>query len=64
MKNLFEKRDKSTWIFLAAVFVFITAWAVIQPFNSSPDESMRYDIVKYLVNHGTVAGWKGSGDPQ
>ena len=54
MKNLFAKRDKSTWIFLAAVFIFITAWAVIQPFNSSPDESMRYDIVKYLVNHGTL----------
>ena len=32
-------------VFLAAVFVFYTAWAVIQPFNVSPDEQMRYQIV-------------------
>ncbi len=39
-------------IFLAGVFVFLLCWACVQPLNVSPDESMRYDIVKFIVQNG------------
>jgi hypothetical protein len=29
----------------------MTGWVVVQPFNVSPDEGMRYKIVEYLVQH-------------
>lgn len=40
--------------YLGFVFVLILSWMVIQPLNASPDELMRYDIVEYLVEHGTL----------
>lgn len=52
-----KKLEKQTWIkiiFLGLVFVFLTAWAVVQPLNASPDESMRYQIVTYIINHGAI----------
>ncbi len=49
-----KKRRLYLFVFLAAVFAFIMCWACIQPLNSSPDESMRYDIVKYILNHGCL----------
>lgn len=51
-KLLTEKRAEI--VFLTAIFAFCFAWAVVQPLNASPDEAMRYDIVKYLVKHGTI----------
>lgn len=42
------------WLFLAVVFLTLTVWAVTAPYNSSPDEGMRYDIVRYLMNHGKL----------
>lgn len=47
-------------LFLAALFLFIFLWAVIQPLNVSPDEKMRYDIVTYLVQYGKLPH---GGDP-
>ncbi|MGI6007344.1 MAG: DUF2142 domain-containing protein [Ruminococcus sp.] len=47
-------------IFLAAVFVFLFLWAVVQPYDTSPDERMRFDIVKYLVKYGKIPH---GGDP-
>lgn len=41
-------------IFLVSIFVFIFLWAVIAPFNASPDESMRYDIVNFIVQNGRL----------
>ena len=48
-------------VFLASVFVFYTAWAVIQPFNVAPDEQMRYQIVQYICEHGKLPH---GGDPE
>lgn len=48
-------------IFLAAIFLFIYTWAAVQPFNVSPDEHMRYDIVQYLLDHGKLPH---GGDPE
>ena len=47
--------------FCGLVFVFLIAWVVVQPYNVSPDESMRYQIVEYLMKHGTIPH---GGDPE
>ena len=49
-----KKRNIQIAVFLISVFVFLTAWAVVQPLNSSPDEGMRYQIVQFIVKHGTL----------
>lgn len=49
-----KKRNIQIAIFLISVFVFLTAWAVVQPLNASPDEEMRYQIVQFIVKHGTI----------
>lgn len=57
MKNKTQKLSRENvidCIFLAAVFVFIFLWAYIAPLNASPDESMRYDIVEFLMQNGTL----------
>lgn len=41
-------------IFLLAVFVFFYIWAAKAPFNSSPDEEMRYRVSEYIINHGAL----------
>lgn len=49
-----KKRRLCLFVFLTAIFVFIMMWACIQPLNASPDESMRYDIVNFIINHGCL----------
>ena len=50
-------------LFLAAIFVFLFLWAAVQPFDTSPDERMRYDIVKYLVGNSPMAVIRPYGMP-
>ncbi len=52
--SILKKRKARLIIFLAVVFAFILMWACIQPLDSSPDEGMRYDIVRYIINHGCI----------
>lgn len=47
-------------IFLAALFVFLFLWAAVQPFDTSPDERMRFDIVQYVAEYGKLPH---GGDP-
>ncbi|SHF32183.1 hypothetical protein [Lactonifactor longoviformis] len=47
--------------FLAFLFVFYFMWAYHQPFNSAPDEKMRYDIPQYIYEHGALPH---GGDPE
>lgn len=56
-----RKEYRIELIFLGAVFIFLLLWAVVQPFNASPDEAMRYQIVDYIVRHGTLPH---GGDPE
>ena len=49
-----KKRRIRLLIFLLCVFALISAWALVQPYNVSPDEDLRYKIVQYLVKHGTL----------
>lgn len=47
--------------FIAFLFIFTFLWAAIQPFNASPDEQMRYDIIEYICAHGRLPH---GGDPE
>lgn len=40
--------------FLTAVFVFTLMWAIKAPFDASPDESMRFQIAEYIMDHGSL----------
>ncbi|MDD3220230.1 MAG: DUF2142 domain-containing protein [Lachnospiraceae bacterium] len=40
--------------FLIVLFIFLLMWAFIQPYNASPDEDMRYQVVKYIINHNAL----------
>jgi len=41
-------------LFLLFIFVFLTAWAIVLPYNGAPDEGMRYDIPYFIYQHGTL----------
>lgn len=47
--------------FLLFLFIFYFMWAWHQPFNSAPDEKMRYDIPKYIYEHSSLPH---GGDPE
>lgn len=50
-----EKRD-ILFIFslLVFAFVFYFVWSLMTPFGGAPDEQMRYDIVKFIYQTGTI----------
>lgn len=56
MKKLNEKTIEKIAKVMLAVFVFglCLAWAIAQPYNSAPDEEMKYDVCRYLVEHGKL----------
>jgi hypothetical protein len=43
-----------TVAFIVACFVLYASWAWVIPFNTAPDESMRYVLVRYLSEHGSI----------
>ena len=45
---------KHELLFLALLFGFYTLWAFEQPLNYAPDELMRYDVTKFLFEHGRL----------
>lgn len=58
-KKTDNREKKIIRIFLCIVFFTILAWALVQPFNASPDEIMRYQIVEYIIKHGKLpAGYE------
>ncbi len=40
--------------FVVLAFCIYLMWAVTQPFNSAPDESMRYQISQYIFQHQSL----------
>lgn len=62
------KTKKADWmkkwskelIFTGAVFLAMTLWAFFQPFDSAPDEAMRYQIPAFIFNYGKLPH---GGDP-
>ena len=48
-------------VLLITAFMLYFIWSCCQPYNSAPDEGMKYDICKYIVNNNTLPH---GGDPQ
>ena len=48
-KEINEKTEIFIFVFLA--FILLTIWAMTQPFNSGPDEQMRYYVADYIYKH-------------
>lgn len=46
--------------FIAFSFIIFLFCSLIQPFNSCPDESMRYDVINYIFNYNKLPH---GGDP-
>ena len=45
------------FIFVFLAFILLTTWAMTQPFNSGPDEQMRYYVADYIYkHHGALPG--------
>ena len=54
-KEINEKTEIFIFVFLA--FILLTTWAMTQPFNSGPDEQMRYYVADYIYkHHGALPG--------
>ena len=57
-----DRRERGRELLFLLLFgIFIFLWAVIQPFNASPDEPMRYRICQYLYENRTLP--PHGGDP-
>ena len=41
-------------IFLIGLFCYYLIWTVSQPYNSCPDEKMKWDICKYITEHNSI----------
>ena len=41
-------------IFLLGLFCYYLIWTVAQPYNSCPDEGMKWDICKYIFEHNSI----------
>ena len=41
-------------IFLIGLFCYYLIWTVSQPYNSCPDEGMKWDICKYIAEHNSI----------
>lgn len=41
-------------IFLLGIFCYYLIWTISQPYNSCPDEGMKWDICKYIFEHNAI----------
>ena len=41
-------------IFLIGLFCYYLIWTVSQPYNSCPDEKMKWDICKYIAENNSI----------
>lgn len=41
-------------LIVVIAFVIYFTWSCSQPYNSAPDEEMKYDICKYIVKHNAL----------
>ena len=41
-------------LFLICIFFYYLIWTISQPFNSCPDEEMKWDICKYIYENNRL----------
>ncbi len=58
MDNVLEKLKKNKKLiivlFLICIFSYYLIWTVSQPYNSGPDEGMKWDICKYIYENNKL----------
>ena len=42
------------WSFVLAMLAIFLIWAAVIPFDSAPDEAMRFQIPAYILNYGKL----------
>ena len=53
-KALNRRETYWEWGFLVFIFLFYLIWSCCSPFDSAPDERMRYDIPKFIYETGRL----------
>lgn len=54
MKKFEIKESYFKIIFIIFIFLLCFSWAACQKFDCGPDESMKYDVCKFIVNNGAL----------
>ncbi|MCI7814474.1 MAG: DUF2142 domain-containing protein [Lachnospiraceae bacterium] len=48
------KENWKEWSFVLGMFAIFLIWAAVLPFDSAPDEAMRFQIPAYILNYGRL----------
>ena len=51
LKKMKENKKIIITLFLICIFCYYLTWTISQPFNSCPDEGMKWDICKYIYEN-------------
>lgn len=56
LKKIDEKKIETILkiAIIVCAFSVYFVWSFSQPYNSAPDEGMKYDICKYVANNNTI----------
>lgn len=54
------KKNRKEWSFVFIMLAMFLIWAAVIPFDSAPDEAMRFQIPAYIMNYGKLPN---GGDP-
>lgn len=54
MNHMNKNLNRSEILLCLAFFFFSFYWAIIQPYNSAPDEPMRYAVAQFLFQHNRL----------
>ena len=54
LKKMKENKKIIITLFLICIFCYYLTWTISQPFNSCPDEGMKWDICKYIYENNKL----------
>ena len=54
IEKLKKNKDKIQIVFLICLFFYYVIWVVAQPYNTCPDEGMKWDICKYMFENNKI----------
>lgn len=54
LEKMKENKKIIITLFLICIFCYYLTWTISQPFNSCPDEGMKWDICKYIYENNKL----------
>lgn len=54
IKTILKKERTWELLFLGFLFCFYMGWAYVMPYNSCPDEYMRFEVANFIFENGTL----------